>query len=79
MKNKADMPVITGTDHPAVTERWKIFCKTIQNKRAGFEVSVIPTGTPKSNNKLSVNIFNFLYNNEKNFIDYFRIGINIRS
>jgi hypothetical protein len=54
MKNKADMPVITGTDHPAVTERWKIFCETIQNKRAGFEVSVIPTGIPISIEKQSV-------------------------
>jgi hypothetical protein len=42
---------------PAVTERWKIFRKTIQNKRAGFEVSVISTGIPKSIKITVENVF----------------------
>jgi hypothetical protein len=53
MKNRIDMPVITGTDHPTVTERWNFFCETIQNKRAGFEVSVISAGIPGSIKKQS--------------------------
>jgi hypothetical protein len=47
MKTKVEKSVITWANHPTVTERW-ISCETIRNKRAGFEVFVIPTGTPKS-------------------------------
>jgi hypothetical protein len=57
MKSLNDMQVKIRANRPTVTERWKIFCETIQNKRADFEVFV-PAGIRRRNiNKLVVKDF----------------------